>query len=225
MSGQDAPDAVALLRKTLAEADDGSVVIVQVGFSTNLANLLDSKPDEISPLSGIELAKKKARLLSMMAGAFEQISFSEDGKKRDHKEYNVVMDIPAAQKIADMWPTPIVWSGFEIGLNVKYPHRSIELDYNYVKNHPLADAYRLYMPPPHDRPTWDLTSVLYAVRPEHGYFQLSEPGVVSVADSSLTSFQKKADGQHRFLKLTNEQKIRLSEALVQLSSQPPTVID
>lgn len=225
MSGQDAPDAVPLLRKTLASAEDGSVVFVQVGFSTNLANLLDSKPDEISPLSGIDLVKKKSHSLSMMAGAFEQISFSKNEKKRDHKEYNVVKDIPAAQKIADRWPTPIVWSGFEIGLNVKYPHRSIELDYNYVKNHPLADAYRLYNPPPHDRPTWDLTSVLYAVRPEHEYFQLSDAGSVSVADDSLTTFQKNDDGQHRFLKLTGEQKIRLTEALVQLSSQPPTVID
>jgi purine nucleosidase len=221
MSGQDAPDAVPLLRKTLAKSEDGSVVIVQVGFSTNLANLLDSKPDEISPLSGIDLVKKKSRLLSMMAGAFEQVSFSGNGKKRDHKEYNIVKDIPAAQKIAEQWPTPIVWSGFEIGLNVKYPHRSIELDYNYVKNHPLADAYRLYMPPPHDRPTWDLTSVLYAVRPQHDYFQLSDAGNVSVADSSLTMFQKSDDGRHRILKLTDEQKIRLTEALVQLSSQPP----
>src|SRR5579883_2571005 len=33
----DAPDAVALLRKVLAAQPDGSVVIVQVGFATNLA--------------------------------------------------------------------------------------------------------------------------------------------------------------------------------------------
>ncbi len=42
LSGKDAPDAVAVLRKALAQAEDGSVVIAQVGFSTNLANLLDS---------------------------------------------------------------------------------------------------------------------------------------------------------------------------------------
>ncbi len=48
-SGKDAPDAVAVLRKALAQAEDGSVVIAQVGFSTNLANLLDSKPDAVSP--------------------------------------------------------------------------------------------------------------------------------------------------------------------------------
>ncbi len=58
----------------------------------------------------------------------------------------------------------MVWSGFEIGLALPYPHVSIERDYAYVKHHPLAEAYYAYIPPPHDRPTWDLTSVLYAVR-------------------------------------------------------------
>ncbi|MEZ6123086.1 MAG: nucleoside hydrolase [Planctomycetaceae bacterium] len=50
MSGKDAPDAVDVLRKTLAQAEDGSVVICQVGFSTNLANLLKSSGDQHSPL-------------------------------------------------------------------------------------------------------------------------------------------------------------------------------
>jgi hypothetical protein len=107
---------------------------------------------------------------------------------------------------------------------VRYPHQSIEHDYNYVAHHPLADAYRLYMPPPHDRPTWDLTSVLYAVRPNHDYFQLSDNGIVSVADDGLTTFEPSDKVQHRFLKQTDEQRIRVTEALVQLSSQPPAVI-
>ena len=44
-SGKDAPEAVELLRKVLSEQPDNSVVIVQVGFSTNLARLLKSKGD------------------------------------------------------------------------------------------------------------------------------------------------------------------------------------
>ena len=49
-SGQDAPEATALLRQLLAAQPDGSVAIAQVGFSTNMARLLDSEPDEHSPL-------------------------------------------------------------------------------------------------------------------------------------------------------------------------------
>lgn len=220
-SGKDAPSAVSVLRKALASAEDGSVVIAQVGFSTNLVNLLDTPADDISPLSGTDLVKKKVRFISIMAGAFEKIR-NEKGDLYDHREYNVVEDLPAAQKLAANWPTPIIWSGFEIGLALAYPHQSINQDYNYVKNHPLREAYILYIPPPHDRPTWDLTSVLYAVRPTRNYFGLSEPGKVTVDKVGLTNFQTEAAGKHRYLTLTPEQKARTLEALVQLSSQPPS---
>ena len=53
LSGKDAPPATKVLRQILAAQPDGSVVIAQVGFSTNLARLLDSGPDEHSPLNGV----------------------------------------------------------------------------------------------------------------------------------------------------------------------------
>jgi inosine-uridine nucleoside N-ribohydrolase len=214
-SGKDAPDAVAVLRRTLASQADGSVVIVQVGFSTNLANLLKSPPDDISPMPGRELAAKKVRLVSAMAGAFTPIN------GQPHLEYNVVEDIPSAKALAAEWPTPVVYSGFEIGLAVPYPATSIEQDYNYVTHHPLKESYVLYEPPPHNRPTWDLTSVLYAIQPERAYFGISPAGTVSVDDKGLTTHTPSETGLHRYLTLTAEQQIRVTEALVQLSSEPP----
>ena len=94
LSGKDAPPATQVLRKVLAAQPDHSVVIAQVGFSTNLARLLDSGPDEYSPLSGIELVKLKVKLLSLMAGAFQPIEGNEQ-----YLEYNVVRDIPSCQKL------------------------------------------------------------------------------------------------------------------------------
>lgn len=220
ISGKNAPDAVAVLRQALSRAEDGSVAICQVGFSTNLANLLRSKGDDYSELSGKELIAKKVKLLSIMAGAFKQIR-NDKGELYDHKEYNVVQDLPAAKYLCQHWPTPIVWSGFEIGLSLAYPHESIEQDYGYVMHHPLADAYRLYIPPPHDRPTWDLTSVLYAVRPNRDYFQLSDVGRVTIDEEGLTSFDPFGE-RDRCLMLTDLQRARTLEALVQLSSQPPS---
>ena len=220
LSGKSAPDAVDVLRQSLAAQQDGSVVIAQVGFSTNLAELLTSQGDAHSSLSGTELVSRKVRLLSIMAGAFTQIP-GKGGQLYDHKEYNIVKDIPAAKKLATEWPTPIVWSGFEIGISLAYPHQSIERDFRYVKHHPLAEAYILYNPPPHDRPTWDLTSVLYGVRPDRAYFDLSEPGNVVVADNGLTAFVKNPDGQHRYLVVNRERKLQTLEALQLLSSQPP----
>ncbi len=217
-SGKDAPEAVPVLRKALASQKDGSVVIAQVGFSTNLADLLKSKADDISPLSGLQLVKQKVRLLSVMAGAFAPI------KGKDHDEYNIIKDIPAAQALAKTWPTQIVFSGFEIGLAAAYPAVSIDRDYEYVPHHPLKEAYYLYNPPPHNRPTWDLTSVLYAIYPDAGYFNVSDAGNVTVLDNGLTKFEKVEGGQHHYLIMSNKQQPRVVEALVQLSSQPPETL-
>src|SRR3984885_12095151 len=57
-------DAVQLLRKPLAAEPDGAVTLIQVGFSTNLARLLESTPDHGSTLNGLTLVKKKVRLLT-----------------------------------------------------------------------------------------------------------------------------------------------------------------
>jgi purine nucleosidase len=217
MSKRPVQDATALLRTTLAAQPDHSVVIAQVGFSTNLARLLESSPDQTSPLSGRELVERKVKLLSLMAGAFEPI----EGNRR-YLEYNVVKDIASARVVAQRWPTAMVYSGFEIGIALPYPAVSIERDYGYVRHHPVAEAYIRRNPPPHNRPTWDLTSVLYAVLPDRGYFDLSARGTVAVEPDGFTSFRETPQGHHRYLILRPDQKPRALEALVQLSSQPPS---
>jgi len=219
LSGTDAPEAVGLLRKILAAQPDKSVVLAQVGFFTNFARLLDSKADNHSPLNGRELIAKKVKFLSIMAGAFQTVNWNTR-----HLEYNVVKDVPAAQKLAKQWPTPVFWSGYEIGVAAAFPHVSIEQDLNYVPHHPLKEAYYLYMPPPHDRPTWDPTAVLYAVYPDRGYFDLSPVGTVTVEDNAATWFRPSRDGkgQHRFLVMSPEQTTRVREAIVQLSCEPPS---
>lgn len=217
-SGADAPEAVGLIRKLLAAQPDASVTIAQVGFFTNCARLLDSPADEHSPLAGRELIAKKVKLLSIMAGAFQTVHWNTR-----HLEYNVQLDVPAAQKLAKEWPTPVVWSGFEIGVAAAFPHVAIERDLNYVAHHPLKEAYYLYEPPPHDRPTWDPTAVLYAALPDRGYFSLSPPGNVTVENDAATLFRPTPDGKgrHRFLVMNAEQTARVREAIVQLSVEPP----
>ena len=132
-SGKDALEAVGLMREVLARQPDQSVVMVVVGLSTNIARLLESGPDEHSALTGEALVARKCRLLSIMAGMYSM--------NNNHKEYNVVTDLPSARRVCAAWPTPIVASGFEIGCVVKFPAASIENDFNYVKHHPLREAY------------------------------------------------------------------------------------
>jgi len=212
----DAPAAVAVLRRALADAPDGTVVVIQVGFSTNLARLLDSAADAVSPLPGRDLVARKVRLLELMAGAFRPI----DGNAA-FEEYNVVRDRDAAARIAEHWPTEMVWSGFEIGIALPYPSRSIREDFRDVPHHPVAEAYRILSPPPQDRPSWDLTSVLDGVLGDRGYFERSPPGTVTVTATGATAFTPDPTGRHRHLILRDEAaKARVTEALVQLVSQP-----
>jgi purine nucleosidase len=64
--------------------------------------------------------------------------------------------------------------------------------------------------------------VLFAVRPDRGYFELSETGRVRVADDGFTSFEPAAGGRDRFLVLDGPaQEAKTLEALVQLVTQPP----
>ena len=216
-NGEPVPEAVGVLRGALASQPDKSVVILQVGFSTNLARLLDSPSDSHSQLNGRDLVAQKVKQLYAMAGHFEPL----DQQQAAFKEYNVMEDIPSAQKLVDEWPTPIDFSGFEIGREIEYPAESIEEDYGYVEHHPIAEAYRLYMPPPHNRPTWDLTPVLQAVRPTRGYFGFSMRGRVSVDDEGVTHFAEDNQGLHRYFTVTPQQIIRAREAFVCLASQPP----
>ncbi|QNN21610.1 nucleoside hydrolase [Planctomycetales bacterium ZRK34] len=212
----DAPEAVALLRRTLAAQPDHSVMMIQVGFSTNLSRLLDSKPDDASPLTGVELVKKKTTLLSIMAGAF-----TPELIKKHFCEYNVKIDVPTAKHLIDTWPTDIVFSGWEIGNAIRYPAASIDNDYKYVAHHPIQEAYQLYVPTPHERPCYDLTSALYAVEPDGGYFGLSPRGRVFVEDDGFTRFEPDPDGPHRYLTVTPEQVEKTKAKLVELCIQPP----
>jgi inosine-uridine nucleoside N-ribohydrolase len=225
VDGAKALEAVALLRKTLAAQPDGSVVIIQVGFSTNLARLMDSPPDATSLLAGSELVKKKVRLLSVMAGNFGEATYGGKSIPKGQPEFNLWMDIPSAQKLFERWPTPIVVSGFEIGLKMLFPAKSIEEDFTYVQNHPIAESYRYYTNGdtkwPHDHATFDLTSVLYAARPDRGYFSLSKPGKITVLSNGGAKFEEIEGGLHRYLILEDNQRARTLEAMVMLASQPP----
>jgi len=202
--GKEWPDAVSLLRRHLASIPDQSGVYVSTGFSTILARFLESGPDGNSPLTGVELAKRKLRFVSLMAGNFNPEVMQNPTPK--NAEYNVVTDISSAARAVRLCPVPMVFSGFEVGMELNFPHQVVEHDMNWTDFHPLKMAYGLYCDPGHDRPLWDLTSLLHAVFPDDEYFGVSEPGTVTVTDSGHTVFNPNAEGLHRYLILKNERK-------------------
>jgi inosine-uridine nucleoside N-ribohydrolase len=208
LSKTPAPEAVQLLRKTLAAEPDGAVTLIQVGFSTNLARLMESGADAYSKLSGMELIRKKVRLLTVMAGNFAKAD----------PEYNVMTDVPSASKVFADWPTDVYFSGFEVGDAILYPAASIEHD--FPAGNPVAEAYRAYAKMPYDRPTWDLTTVVYDLRPDSDYFAVSPAGKVTVTADGVTHFAPNPQGKRYFLSVNSTQAARVRETCIWLSSQP-----
>jgi inosine-uridine nucleoside N-ribohydrolase len=191
------PEAYQLQRKVLAEAKDGSVVLIVVGFSTNIARLLESGADQYSSLTGKALVAKKVKALYMMAGMFGANPFAE---------YNVAEDIAAARTVFGQWPGTLVTSGYEVGARIQFPAKELIHSFPQLWDHPMVNAYFQYIKMPYDRETWDLTSVLYAVEGAKKYFRESAPGVVTITADGKSTFQEQAGGKHRIL-ILDENKI------------------
>lgn len=199
-------DAPTLYRKILPTQEDNSVVIVSVGFSTNLIKLLETQADEYSPLSGRELVKQKVKLLVTMAGNFENEEFHE---------YNVMKDVPAAKVIFETWPTPVVTSPFELGIQTCYPASSIEKDFDWAELNPIVEAYKSYLPMPYDRPMWDPTALMYAVEGEK-WFTMSPNGQISITDEGSTLFTATHDGDRKYMMVDTLQAKAIIEHFVEL---------
>jgi len=184
----DVPDLVAVYRRALAAAPDGSVQIVSIGHTKGLYDLLHSPADAASPLAGIELIRRKVKTWVAMGGWFPHElepgwNFGQNGAARYSRD--VVVN----------WPTPIIFSGFEIGEVIKTGRSLLATP----PENPVREAYRLWGNAlENKRPSWDQTSVLYAVRGAGDYWTLRR-GRCEVEDSGRTVWRDDPDGPHAYL--------------------------
>lgn len=202
----DIPEGYVLQRRLLAKQPDNSVVMIVVGPQTNIQRLLDSGPDKYSSLTGVELVRKKVRLLSVMGGLYSN--------RFDFAEWNIIQDLAAAKTVFEKWPSEIVASGWEVGNEMLYPHQSILNDFEDSEKHPLCVSYKVYEAMPYDRPTWDLTSVLYAIEPDSGYFGLSEFGTIAIDSIGNSIFRGETQGKYRHLVIPEGKKTNTLKKMV-----------
>ena len=85
----------------------------------------------------------------------------------------------------------------------------------------VVDAYCAFKPMPYDAPTGGMAAVLYAIRPQEGYFKLSEPGVIQVLGDGRTRFTPSAGGKHRYLILDPAQRERIVKTYTEIASAKP----
>ncbi len=186
-SAEDAPDAALLYRQVLAKQSDQSVVMVSVGQLTNLHNLLNTGPDQHSNLDGRELAQRKVRIWVCMGGKFPE-----------GQEANLVNDGPAAAYAIEHWPTPIIFSGWEIGNEIMTGAKLR----NTPIGTPVRRAYELYNNL-ENRQSWDQTAVLYAVRGLDGglaeYWDVVSEGYLHVNQDGSNQWRTSPDKDHAYL--------------------------
>lgn len=202
-SASEAEDAVKVYRRVLSQQPDTSVVVVTVGFFTNLKNLLLSQADEISPLSGQELVAAKVKKLVSMGGYFPE-----------GKEFNVMMDAPSSQYVFDHWPTPILLSGFEIGEKIITGKQTAAAE----GESPIKETYAMSLAQddPNGRNSWDQSTVLVAVCGTEPWFDV-ERGVMAVTPAdSLDHWTPDPNGKHARLvmKVPVEQVTETIETLM-----------
>ena len=174
-NSNDAPDANVVYRRILASQPDSSVVICSVGFLTNLRRLLETKPDDISPLDGKALVAKKVKKWVAMACRYPY-----------GKEFNSMMDAESSSIAIEQWPTPVIFTDFEYGMDCFAGRVLAE---SGRTDSPIASVFAGNVPSREEirrnpagqlrayygmggRAAWDQTAVLIAVKGHDSFFNV-----------------------------------------------------
>jgi inosine-uridine nucleoside N-ribohydrolase len=188
-SGARVPDAVEVYRRVLAAQPDTSVVVVTVGDVTNIRHLLESRPDRHSPLDGVELARRKVRRWVAMGGTFPAHT--------DPRVFgNFKPDAQSTVIAVGRWPGPLVFAGDEIGDHILTGATLADTP----ASNPVRRAYELYFGVVgKQRPSWDQTALLHAVRPHAGYWREVAGWRNHIFDNGTSEWRSAPGSPHRYL--------------------------
>jgi inosine-uridine nucleoside N-ribohydrolase len=197
-----AQDAVLLYRQILTSQPDTSVVIVTVGFLTNLNDLLLSQPDNNSPLNGNDLVVKKVKRWVAMAGKFPE-----------GWEFNVKEDSLSSEYVFKNWPTQVILSGFEIGDKIFTGKDLIKTKLKSPAKMAFKIAMNFSKEDMNGRQSWDQTAVLTAIKGADFAFNQIK-GIMVAEPSGYNKWNNQAYGNHSYLvfKKTPDEVTKLIES-------------
>ena len=174
-----APDTVRLMRHILAR--NRKITIVGIGPLANLADLLGSLPDDISPRPGRELIAGSVDTLVQMG---ERVPGGE--------KFNFQTHPSAAREVVNKWPTPILFSGKEVGGRISAGEQLLRTP----RTNPVRMAYKLHTQGWMKGFGFDHTAVLYAVR---GFLTT---GIFPILDDALSTRKARTPGHPAGMKGT-----------------------
>ena len=182
-------EAYKLYRKLLSEQPDHSVTIASIGFVTSLARLLESGPDEYSPLNGVELVRAKVKEIYAMGGVFGEAV---------EPDYNFKAAIDFSLKFFELLPkeVDILFSPGEVGDPLDYRPETVIADMNWTDVHPIKWIYQ-FLNCDTGQKMWDPQAVLHAVEGDN-FYKLSERGWVTLTPRGETLFTPDPKGNARY---------------------------
>ncbi len=208
----DVPIAVQVLRETLVKNE--KTTICAIGPLTNIADLLSSPADEISPLSGVELVREKCEKLIVMGGRFTD---EENGERLP--EWNFSIDIAATEKMLEVCPVPIVFLPFEVGKAVLTG--GVVMD-KYGENHPLSLSFLKFgnlvalsarakgnsthtdVKTGVGRFSWDPITAVYTVEGARDWLEESACGKAEIDENGVSYFVENENGLHKVLRFNSK---------------------
>jgi len=212
------PDALEVYRRILAAKPDGSVVIVTVGYLTNIAGLMKTPPDAHSPLNGMELIRRKVARWVCMGGNFHSDS-------RDN--VNFKRDAPSAVHAINHWPVNVTFATREVG-SVPSPLRMGGQLAEAPESNPVRAGYEYYFDgTAKDRHCADPAAVLYAVRGLRDYWDIETRGHVRfLNDEADFVWDRSADRDQDYLVPKGGPSVyanrkEITDVLAGLLMQPP----
>ncbi len=221
-NSNDAPDANVVYRKALAAAPDKSVVFVSVGFATNMRRLLETVGDGFSPLDGRELVAKKVTHWYAMACKYPK-----------GREYNSKWDAESSKIAFEQWPTPIVFSDFDLGRNIYSGRIVAETEYAY--RNPVKDIFCWSLPSrelvrsgkcwdksEEGHSSWDEVTVFAAIHSADRYFSVEHGTFRMVGDGGRDEWVPDANSPHcRLLVGENSSSQEIGSILNELIAREP----
>lgn len=189
-SWEDADDAVILYRKLLTQNPDESVTIVSIGHLSSLQGLLQSRADQLSPLNGKELAKKKVAKWICMGGQFPQ-----------GKEANFYRPDPQSTVYClANWEKEVVFCGWEVGNKIITGGKRLKNE--VPNNHILYRSYELYNNFA-GRQSWDQIAILLLTGQTDRFFSFVN-GHCMVAPDGSNTWESAPEGKHQYVILNPE---------------------
>ncbi|KAI1409004.1 nucleoside hydrolase [Hypoxylon sp. FL1857] len=203
------PTPVELYRSILASSEDQSITIISLGFLNNLAALLISPSDDITPLTSLNLISAKVEELVVMGGRYPS-----------GREFNFAgVDPASTQHVVNNWPRdiPITYSGYELGKGILSGGRLA--DYA-LPDSPVLAAYQWYVGRCSTiRESWDPVTTLYGILGLEGSRELGIGKLFAYANE-IGYNEVSVDGTNTWVNdssVSNQHWLRLADGVTNTS--------